>query len=332
MVDKKKKRLRKRFERQQAYQSLTIETKNQTEKGDFNLPHEIWCMIFSYLPFKSKKNATATCKLWFRLIRGNQKFSGYILISWHTMEKAIDKLQWNWDWNNWPALKTLELKSHPLAIVGDSRETIQCAIEKLSLKDSPKSLEEVLFDVDLTLLKTHGWSRSLLKYQLSTDHVLGLGQKLDSMEKWKEYELNMKALKTLNSMGRGFKADGTDHGLLAASILAKMVDVSTSNDLLLLIASKDFRNLCDIIDYVYVVQLGPHSSLEYDCSCSECTGKVIDVGSDRFGNPIFQLAPYNFSPFGGSYSDSLRSWGNVKHDWKCRCPMCDFPNFKMSLN
>ena len=96
-----------------------------TDMVDFNLPNETWCMIFSYLPFKSKKNATATCKLWFRLIRGNEKFSGYILISWHNMEKAIDKLQWNWNWNNWPALKTLELKSHPLKIVGDSRETIQ---------------------------------------------------------------------------------------------------------------------------------------------------------------------------------------------------------------
>ena len=298
MVDKKKKRLRNRLERQQAYQSQILETKNQTDMVDFNLPDEIWYMIFSYLPFKSKKNALATCKLWFRLIRGNQKFSGYILISWHTMEKAIDKLQWNWNWNNWPALKTLELKSHPLAIVGDSRETIQCAIEKLSLKDSPKSLEEVLFDVDLTLLKTHGWSRSLLKYQRSTDQVLGLGQKLDSMEKWKEYELNMKALKTLNSMGRGFKADGTDHGILAASILAKMVDVSTSNDLLLLIASKDFRNLCDIIDYVYVVHQGPYSSLQWDCSCYACTGKVINLGSDTTGNPIFQLVLQNFSPFG----------------------------------
>ena len=131
MVDKKKKRLRNRLERQQAYQSQILETKNQTDMVDFNLPDEIWYMIFSYLPFKSKKNASATCKLWFRLIRGNQKFSGYILISWHNMEKAIDKLQWNW--NNWPALKTLELKSHPLSIVGDSRETIQKAIEKLSL-------------------------------------------------------------------------------------------------------------------------------------------------------------------------------------------------------
>ena len=272
---------------------------------DFNLPNEIWSMIFSYLPLEPKKNATVTCKLWFRLIRSNQKFSGYILISWHNMKKAIDKLKWNWDWNNWPALKTLELKSHPLAIVGDSRATIQKAIEKLSLKDCPTSFEEVLLDVDLTLLKTHGWSRSLLKYQRSTDQVLGLGQKLDSMEKWKEYELNMKALKTLNSLGRGFMPSGPmcqnrgGLGLFAASIVAKMVDISTSKDLLLLIASKPFKYLCHIIDHVNVVQQGPHRSLEYDCSCFDCTGKVLNVGSDTTGNPIFQLVAHNFSPFGG---------------------------------
>ena len=274
---------------------------------ELNLPTEIWCKIFSYLPFKSKKNATTTCKMWFRLIRDDQKFSGYILISWHNMEKAIDKLKWNWDWNNWPALKTLELKSHPLAIVGDSRATIQKAIEKLSLKDCPTSFEEVLLDVDLTLLKTHCWSRSLLKYQRSTDQVFGLGQKLDSMEKWKQYELNMKALKILNSLwsgGGGFMASGTicqnrgDLGLFAASILEKMDEISTSNDLLSLIASKDFLNLCDIIDYVYVVHQGPHTSLEYDCSCYECTGKVISIGSDTTGNPIFQLVSQKFSPFG----------------------------------
>ena len=142
---------------------------------DFNLPNEIWCMIFSYLPLEPKKNVTATCKLWFRLIREDKNLSEYILISWYNMEKAIDKLQWNW--NNWPTLKTLELKSHPLTVVGDSRETIQYAIEKISLKDCPTTLEEVLFDVDLTLLKTHGWS--LLKYQRYTDQVFGLGQKLD---------------------------------------------------------------------------------------------------------------------------------------------------------
>ena len=143
--------------------------------ADFNLPNEIWCMIFSNLPLELKKNASATCKLWFRLIREDQKLSEYILISWHNMEKAIDKLQWNW--NNWPVLKTLELKSLPLTVV-DAREAIQSAIQKLSLKDFPPSLEAVLFDVDLT--KTFDYfskysnvvpSLHCVKYHPYSDHT-----------------------------------------------------------------------------------------------------------------------------------------------------------------
>ena len=143
--------------------------------ADFNLPNEIWCMIFSYLPLEHKKNATATCKLWFRLIREDPKLSVYILISWYNMEKAIEKSEWNW--KNWPALKTLQMKSLPLTVV-DAREAIQSAIQKLSLKDFPPSLEAVLFDVDLT--KTFDYfskysnvvpSLHCVKYHPYSDHT-----------------------------------------------------------------------------------------------------------------------------------------------------------------
>ena len=194
MVDKKKKKMRIRFARQQAYQSQTLETKNQTEMVDFNLPNEIWCMIFSYLPMESKKNATVTCKLWFKLIREDQKLSGYILISWHNMEKALDKFQWNW--NNWPALKTLELNK--LEHVEDSKESIQDLIEKLSLKDCTPRLEVVIFDMDVTPTQTDG--ASLLKYQPYTDQFFGFGQELDSIQKWKEYETRMQVLKDFKSL------------------------------------------------------------------------------------------------------------------------------------
>ena len=128
--------------------------------ADFNLPNEIWCMIFSYLPLESKKNATLTCKLWFKLIREDQKLSGYILISWYNMEKALDKFQWNW--NNWPALKILELNK--LERVKNSRKFIQNVIEKLSLKDCTPRLEVVLFDMD-------GWmARWLLATKVPTIH------------------------------------------------------------------------------------------------------------------------------------------------------------------
>ena len=42
------------------------------------LPREFLCIIFSYLEKKSLRNATASCKLWFDLIRSDNKLSGYI--------------------------------------------------------------------------------------------------------------------------------------------------------------------------------------------------------------------------------------------------------------
>ena len=168
--------------------------------ADFNLPNEIWCMIFSYLPLAPKKNATATCKLWFMLIRGDLKLSGYIVISWLNMEEAIETLQWNW--SNWPALKTLELNK--LEHVTDSKDSIQNVIDRLSLDNYyPPRLEEVLFDVNLTPeLQTDG--HSLLKYQPKTNQIYALGQKVDSIQKWNEYERRMKVLKKLNWKGVRF--------------------------------------------------------------------------------------------------------------------------------
>ena len=219
--------------------------------ADFNMPNEIWCKIFSYLPLASKKNATATSKLWFMLIREDPKLSGYISISWYNMETALEKLQWNW--NNWPALKTLELKSHSLTFVEDSRVAIQSAIEKLSLKDCPPSLEAVLFDVDLTcarmsharrcncphkciathtqnLITIQTYGQSILKYQPYTDQIFGLGQELDSIQKWNLYESNMKALKRLKSMGYRGPVGPLER------ILANLEATSVpSNDLVLLI-------------------------------------------------------------------------------------------------
>ena len=114
--------------------------------ADFNLPNEIWCKIFTYLPLEPKKNATATCKLWFSLIRQDPKLSGHIVISLHNMETALETSHWNW--SNWPTLKKLELTK--LELVKESRESFQNVIEELSLKDNcPTSLEEVLFCVNL---------------------------------------------------------------------------------------------------------------------------------------------------------------------------------------
>ena len=230
--------------------------------SDFNLPNEIWCKIFSYLPLAPKKNATATCKLWFRLIREDPKLSGYIVISWCNMETALERLQWNW--SNWPALKTLELNKVLLLELGaNPRHCIQNIIETLSLKDyCPPSLEEVLFYVDLTPeIQTDG--QSLLLYQPHTDQIFGFDENLDSTKKWNEYELNMNALirlKRLKSMMnrpfnrlfnrtvRNARAMGLlpPDGNLGARIVAGL-EAALSNDLLLLNESpyfQCFRRIC----------------------------------------------------------------------------------------
>ena len=227
-------------------------------KNSVNLPNEIWCMIFSYLPLAPKKNATATCKLWYRIIRENPKFSGHILVSWYNMKTALETLQWNW--LNWPGLKILELNK--LELVEDSRVSVQNVIEKLSLKDHcPPSLESVLFDVDLTPIQSNG--QSLLLYQPYTNQIFGLGQRLDSIQKWNEYESNLRALKMLKSFrymsGRNKGAWRQLEGPLPPHMFRPILEELEatpvpSNDALLLIASpafQTFRSLCDrVMNYL----------------------------------------------------------------------------------
>ena len=210
---------------------------------DFSLPNEIWCMIFSYLPLTPKKNATATCKLWSRLIRENAKLSGHILISWSNMEIALQTLQWNW--SNWPGLEMLELNK--LGLVEDSRVSVQNVIEKLLLSSHHMkdrclpSLKAVLFDVDLTPIQTNG--QSLLMYKPYTDQIFGLGQELDSIQKWKQFELNMRGLKILKSIASGNPPQ------MSWPILAELeATLVSSNDVLLLIASPAFQSLMQYME------------------------------------------------------------------------------------
>ena len=226
-----------------------------------NLPNEIWWMIFSYLPSAPKKNATATCKLWSRLIRGNPKLSGHILISWYNMKTALETSQWNW--SNWPGLKFLELNK--LELVKDSRVSVQMnLIRKLfiSLKDyCPPSLEAVLFDMDLTPIQLNG--QSILWYQPSSNKIFGLGQELDTIQKWDEYESNMRALKMLKSFGYMTGRNRRFHQNMEwplpphmfRPILEELEATPVpSNDALLLIASpafQTFRLLCNrVMNYL----------------------------------------------------------------------------------
>ena len=82
--------------------------------------------------------------------------------------------------------------------------------------------------MDLIPIQTNGLS--LLKYQPYNDQIFGLGQKLDSIQKWNVYESNIKALKRLKSMGYMGPREPFER------VLAKLEATSIlSNDLLLLI-------------------------------------------------------------------------------------------------
>ena len=110
-----------------------------------NLPKEVWCIIFSSLPNESRKDATSTCKLWFEIIRGNSRFSGNITIPWNEIQNS------NFDWNNWPSLKTLDIKD-------SSFPSPKVALEAMRYINFKKcqSLEKVTFGVNFDVAELSG--------------------------------------------------------------------------------------------------------------------------------------------------------------------------------
>ena len=113
----------------------------------------------------------------------------------------------------------------------------------------PASLEEVLFDNDLTPIQTNG--QSTIKYRPHTNQIFGLGQELFSIQRWNEYESNIKALTRLESLREPdvwyWPETPAAVVQLGKQILAELAP-DISNDPILLIASPlflTFRRLCD---------------------------------------------------------------------------------------
>ena len=78
------------------------------------LPKEVWCIIFSFLDEKSIRLASATCKLWFELIRSDLKISSHIYLVNDGLNEFQTKLEKSeWMWERWPVLKTLEFGGSP---------------------------------------------------------------------------------------------------------------------------------------------------------------------------------------------------------------------------
>ena len=77
------------------------------------LPREILCIIFSYLDKKSVQSATATCKLWFELIRNDSNLSSHVCfkaIKLQEFDKRIQDLEISAA--RWPVLKTIKFCGH----------------------------------------------------------------------------------------------------------------------------------------------------------------------------------------------------------------------------
>ena len=90
--------------------------KQRLDYMDMNiLPKEVWCIIFSYLDENSVRSASATCKLWFELIRSDLKISSHIYLGNDGLNEFGTKLEKSeWMWERWPVLKTLQFG--PLSI------------------------------------------------------------------------------------------------------------------------------------------------------------------------------------------------------------------------
>ena len=106
-----------------------------------DLPTEIWSKIFSYVSQKSKKAATVTCRHWWRIIRGDPKLSGHISVAWRRIKNK------NWNWNNWPALKTLEITSQ------FNESTVALSAVKKAGFEKCANLQKVILEVDIDMVE-----------------------------------------------------------------------------------------------------------------------------------------------------------------------------------
>ena len=113
------------------------------------LPREILCIIFSHLDKKSVRNATASCKLWFELIRSDSELSGYICLEKFGLKQLFIKmLDGEWKWERWPVLKTLKLGG--LSAFQYSKQKTAYLTKLVDFKACP-TLEKVVISVSCTL-------------------------------------------------------------------------------------------------------------------------------------------------------------------------------------
>jgi len=108
------------------------------------LPNEILCTVFSLLDKKSRKIATATCQLWFDVIR-NSNLSNHICFkgSVEELQGKIENLEW--DWKRWPVLKKFEVQDSSGPGKRDLRNDLS-----IDFKQCP-TLETVIFSANIDI-------------------------------------------------------------------------------------------------------------------------------------------------------------------------------------
>ena len=114
------------------------------------LPREILCIIFSYLDKKSVQSATATCKLWFELIRNDSNLSSHVCfkaIKLQEFDKRIQDLEISMA--RWPVLKTIKFcGNYPYFSV--VKKLAQHTPKLVNSKDCPP-LEKIIVSVSYCL-------------------------------------------------------------------------------------------------------------------------------------------------------------------------------------
>ena len=170
------------------------------------LPSEIMCVILSFLDKKSRKSATATCQLWFDVIR-NSNSSNHICYkgSVEKFRRRIAKLKW--DWKGWPALKTFEFQGY--CVNRDLRNDLS-----IDFKQCP-TLEIVLFGAfidianvflncprNVAIIRKFAFNPQLDVTQFGVDHIWSLDIWGNNDEVFKLINENVKGIRelTLNNL------------------------------------------------------------------------------------------------------------------------------------
>ena len=135
--------------------------KSKSKKGSLTnsiridiLPKEILCIIFSNLDKKSVKSATATCKLWFELIRNDLYLSSYIclkVIKPQQLDQRIQDLETSVA--KWPVLKSIKFcgpYSYPFVQFSVVEKIVKHLIRLFGSKKCP-NLEKIIVSVSYCL-------------------------------------------------------------------------------------------------------------------------------------------------------------------------------------